>query len=258
MSLSAANFKINLCKISLLSFLLVSSNIAVSAVQHNDLESVYKAAISSSARPTVDLTKDKTRKPSKILPFSQIKPGDKVFEIGAGGGYTTELLARVVGKSGKVLAHRLFNTKRVEGGRLPNIVPLRDHTLFELSDVLTENNIGKNELDAVIVFFILHDTYLNAEMDQSILKTIYSYLKPDGVLVILDNAADADSGLTSTKKLHRIGENLVIADLEKAGFVVDGTSDVLRNKMDDHTKPWGEFAGLQDRFAIRFKKKIKQ
>ncbi|NQZ08662.1 MAG: class I SAM-dependent methyltransferase [Algicola sp.] len=258
MSLSASNFKANLCKISLMSFLLVSSTIAASTEKNTDLASVYKTAISSAQRPAADLKKDKTRKPSKILPFSQIKPGDKVYEIGAGGGYTTELLARVVGKSGKVLAHRLFNAKRVEGGRLPNIITLRDHTLFELRDVFTENHIGKNELDAVIVFFILHDTYLNAEMDQSILKTLYSYLKPEGVLVILDNAADADSGLTSTKKLHRIGENLVIADLEKAGFVVDGTSDVLRNNQDDHTKPWGEFAGSQDRFAIRFKKKTKQ
>ena len=254
MSLSIVNIKKSFSQISIIVCLLLSSSFSVSAAT-NELLSVYKTAISSQERPKADFKKDKLRKPAEILPFSQIKPGDTIYEIGAGGGYTTELMARVVGKSGKILAHRLFNTKRIEADRLSNIIPLRDHTLFELADVLAENKIAKNELDAVIVFFILHDTYLNSEMDQSILKTIHSYLKPGGVLVVLDNAADDDSGLTSTKKLHRIGKNFVIADLEKAGFIVDEMSDVLKNDKDDHTKPWGEFKGSQDRFAIRFKKK---
>jgi len=82
-------------------------------------------------------------------------------------------------------------------------------------------------------------------------------LKPGGVVVVLDNSADDDSGLSSTEALHRIGKNLVIEEFEKAGFVVDGTSDALENKKDDHTKPWGDFKGEQDRFAIRFRKAIK-
>ena len=237
-----------------LTVLLINTSFSVSADKDQDSDSIYKMAISNPERPLADLAMDEIRKPADILPFSQVAPGDIIYEIGAGGGYTTELMARVVGDSGKVLVHRLFNSKRIENNRLPNVIQLRDHSLFELADVLAENKIDKNQLDAVIVFFILHDTYLNSEMDQSILSTIYSYLKPGGFLVVLDNAADHDSGLSSTKELHRIGENFVIKDIEKAGFVVDATTDVLRNNKDDHTRPWGEFKGLQDRFAIRFKK----
>jgi len=214
----------------------------------------YTKAISNPERLESDLKMDNKRKPSTILPFSKIKSGDSVLELGSGGGYTTELLARVVGQSGKVFAHRLFNKKRLENNRLPNIVPLRAHSLFELGDFMKENDVKKHSLDAIVIFFILHDIYLNKEMNESVFEDFASYLKPDGVVVVLDNAADENSGLSSTKALHRIGKNFVVKEFKDAGFMVDGTSDALTNKKDDHTKPWGVFKGMQDRFAIRFKK----
>jgi predicted methyltransferase len=64
-------------------------------------------------------------------------------------------------------------------------------------------------------------------------------------VVVLDNAAVDDSGLSSTESLHRIGKNFVVKEFQNAGFVVDGTSGALTNKNDDHTKPWGDFKGEQ-------------
>lgn len=217
-------------------------------------KSVYEIAISNPLRPAADVELDKVRKPRSILPFSQVDRGDIVLELGAGSGYTTELLSHIVGKSGKVYAHRLYNKKRLADNRLSNIVSLRDHTLFDLDKVLTENKVKKGELDAVIIFFILHDIYLNKEINEKVFATLQSWLKPDGVVVVLDNAADNDAGLSKTESLHRIGRKFVIDEFKKAGFVVDGSTDVLENEEDDHTKPWGEFKGLQDRFALRFKK----
>ncbi len=119
---------------------------------------------------------------------------------------------------------------------------------------MKENNVKKQSLDAIIIFFILHDIYLNNEIDKSVFEAFTTYLKPGGVVVVLDNSADDDSGLSSTEALHRIGKNFVIKEFKNSGFVVDGTSDALTNKNDDHTKPWGDFNGEQGRFAIRFKK----
>jgi predicted methyltransferase len=237
--------------------LLLTCGFQVLYAEVNSLSAEYTNAISNPERFKSDLDMDHKRKPSIVLPFSEVKVGDTVLELGAGGGYTTELLARVVGKTGKVYAHRLFNTKRLENNRLPNIISLRDHSLFELNEVMKENNVKKQSLDAIVIFFILHDIYLNNEMNKSVFNAFTSYLKPGGVVVVLDNSADDDSGLSSTEALHRIGKNFVIEEFEKAGFVVDGTSDALENKKDDHTKPWGDFKGEQDRFAIRFRKAIK-
>ena len=40
-----------------------------------------------------------------MLTFFGIVPGMRVAELGAGGGYTSELLARVVGSAGAVYGH---------------------------------------------------------------------------------------------------------------------------------------------------------
>jgi predicted methyltransferase len=202
-----------------------------------------------------DKEKDKSRKPAQILPFTQIKPGDKVLELGSGGGHTTELLARLVDNSGSVYAQGL-SPSRVRGNRLPNVISLRKHLLYQLEDVLKEHNVEENTLDSVVLFFTLHDFYLNSRIDQqAVLQTLFKLLKPDGSLILLDNAADADAGLSVNRKLHRIGENFVIQELNKAGFEVEAKSDALRNSKDDHTQRWQEFSGMHDRFAIRFRKK---
>jgi predicted methyltransferase len=48
----------------------------------------------------------------------------------------------------------------------------------------------------------------------------------------------------------------VIAQLEGAGFVLEGESDVLANAEDDHTKSVfdPEIRGKTDRYALRFRK----
>jgi len=189
---------------------------------------IYDAAVNNPERLKTDFTYDEKRKPLDILPFTQIKEGDKVLELGAGGGYTTELLSWLVGKSGKVYAHFLYKKERLENNRLSNVISLREHSLNEHAQVLTENEIQSNRLDAIIIFFVLHDIYLNKEMSDELLANIGD--------------------------LHRIGEHYVKSEMEKAGFVYDSQTSVLRNKLDDHTKPRGDFGGLQDRFAYRFKK----
>ena len=213
---------------------------------------LYPNAVNNPDRTSSDLASDEKRKPLDILPFTQIKAGDKVLELGAGGGYTTELLSWVVGDSGKVYAHFLYNKERLKDKRLANVMPLRDHSLNEHDKVLIENKINSEQLDSIVIFFVLHDIYLNNEMSDELLFTLFKALKPGGSLIILDNAAKADSGLTNIGDLHRIGEKFVRSEIEKVGFVFAGSSDVLRNKADDHSKPWGDFKGTQDRFAYRF------
>src|SRR5689334_21668961 len=59
-------------------------------------------AVAASDRGDADRALDGGRHPADTLAFFGIAPGMKVAELGAGGGYTSELLARVVGPTGVV------------------------------------------------------------------------------------------------------------------------------------------------------------
>ena len=58
--------------------------------------------LSSPDRTTADRTNDLRRKPEQMLGFIGIRPGIVALDLSAAGGYTTELLARSIGPTGKV------------------------------------------------------------------------------------------------------------------------------------------------------------
>jgi predicted methyltransferase len=86
-------------------------------------------------------------------------------------------------------------------------------------------------------------------------KAVYDALKPGGVFVVLDHSAPG-TGLSATETLHRIDPAQVKKEVEAAGFRFDGSSDILANPADDHTKIVFNPAirGKTDQFLFRFKK----
>ncbi|HLT40449.1 MAG TPA: SAM-dependent methyltransferase, partial [Enhygromyxa sp.] len=60
------------------------------------------AIVAAADRDPADREADARRKPVELLEFLRLEPGMKVADIGAGFGYTTELLARAVGPTGRV------------------------------------------------------------------------------------------------------------------------------------------------------------
>jgi len=53
-------------------------------------------------RTAADRTNDLRRKPEQMLAFIGLRPGMVALDVSAGGGYTTELLARAIGPGGTV------------------------------------------------------------------------------------------------------------------------------------------------------------
>jgi predicted methyltransferase len=220
------------------------------------------AAFAAPDRTAEDRALDAGRKADQVLSFFGIAPGMRVAELGASGGYTSELLARVVGPSGKVYGQniRVFLqrfaekpwSERLAKPVMANVVRVDR----ELEDPLPPEAI---ELDAVLSILIYHDTvWLGTDRDR-MNRAVFAALKPGGVYGIVDHSGREGTGTTETQTLHRIEEKVLKEEVLRAGFVLDGEADFLKNPAD--TRDWsasphaaGERRGTTDRFVLRFKK----
>lgn len=226
--------------------------------------SIYAAAVASPTRPEADRASDAGRKPEAVLEFFGIQRGDVVLEMWAGGGYYTELLSKVVGESGKVVAHA--NTPILNFAGEAHTMRHADNRLPNAEVLLAENNelaLEADSFDAATIILNYHDLYWSSEeygwdvIDvPAFLAELYKGIKPGGTLGIVDHQAVSGSPAETGNTLHRIDSAIVIAELEGVGFVLEGESNVLANPEDDHTKGVfdPEIRGKTDRYVLRFRK----
>ena len=194
----------------------------------------YRAIVASPDRSEADRQTDQRRKPELLLAFTGVRPGMKVLDMGAGGGYSTELLARAVGPGGTVYAQ--------DSAALPGRVkerfderagkPAMKNIVRVLRDYDNPLPSGVRDLDLITFFFAYHDTaFMNvdrARMNRSLLEA----LKPGGVLVVADHSAAAGAGVGAVKSLHRIEESVLRREIEAAGFKLVAEGDFLRHPED--------------------------
>ncbi|MEI9849595.1 MAG: hypothetical protein WDN24_00660 [Sphingomonas sp.] len=77
------------------------------------------------------------------------------------------------------------------------------------------------------------------------------------MLLVVDHvAAGADPGFAVPNALHRIDPAAARAEIERAGFVFDGESPVLRNPADPRTANVYDpsIRGKTDQFVYKFRK----
>ncbi len=223
------------------------------------------AAIASAQRPAADLEQDARRRPAEILAFLGVAPGMHVMDVFSAGGYYSELLARVVGPDGEVIAYNNppyagFAAKgiaeRYADGRLPNV--------RRITATLEDLELEPASLDAAIFVMSYHDLYWRPE-DGSwpatdpglLLEKIGAALKPGGVIVVQDHVARTGADpVDSVGRLHRIDPAIVKRDFLAAGFAPDGESTALVHPEDDHTKLVFDESvrGRTDQFLFRFRK----
>jgi predicted methyltransferase len=221
-----------------------------------------RAAVEAPDRSAEDRALDGGRKPELMLAFFGVQPGMKVAEIGAGGGYTTELLARIVGPAGKVygqnspmILEKFANvpwTARLAKPALANVV----RADREFDDPLPPE---ATNLDVVVDVLFYHDTVWIGTDREKMNRAIFAALKPGGIYGIIDHSAVAGSGLNVVQTLHRIEESTLRAEIEHAGFQLVEQASFLKNPSD--TRDWsdsprvaGARRGTSDRFVLKFKR----
>jgi predicted methyltransferase len=87
-------------------------------------------------------------------------------------------------------------------------------------------------------------------------RQLFAALEPGGVLVVVDHSAVAGAEIGVADTLHRIDQQVVRRELEAAGFVLDGETNVLRNPADTRLLPVFDpsIRGHTDQFALRFRR----
>jgi predicted methyltransferase len=221
------------------------------ASKSDELQTIYKQAIASPSRTDDDRAADAKRKPLEFLQFTDVRPGMRVLDIAAGGGYTTQLLALVVGSSGTVWAQgaelKGALVKRVTSSSQTNIEPV----VVPFEDPVP--NAATN-LDLITIIMNYHDiAYMPVDrikMNQRLLKA----LKPGGHLVVLDHSAKPGSGISEAKTLHRIEEKVVVDELQQAGFKLEQEGAFLKNPADPRDQAFFDMKIPSDKFALRFVK----
>ena len=196
----------------------------------------YAALLAAPDRSDSDRQADKRRDPLPFLQFAGARPGMKVLDIGAGGGYSTELMARAVAPDGMVYGQNPATLgdkgKAAFAARLAT--PAMKDAVADVAPFDDPVPAGTPPLDLITFLFYYHDTsYMDvdrAAMD----RKLFAALKPGGYLVIADHSALPGQGITVAKTLHRIEQSTLRQEVEAAGFKLVGEGNFWRQPADTH------------------------
>lgn len=242
---------------------LLALGLAIGAQGAPAIPAYITAAVADKARPAADTERDADRKPAATLAFAGVMPGEQVAELIPGGGYFTRLLSAVVGPKGKVYA--LANQKRPEApadapdpaARLSPITSDPHYANVTVTSIRVAALSLPQNVDMVWTSQNYHDFHNVKDLNVADLdKAVFQALKPGGVYIVLDHAAETGSGFRDTATLHRIDEAAVKQEVESVGFKFVGESEVLGNKNDDHTSKVFDsgIKGHTDQFILKFRK----
>ncbi len=217
----------------------------------------YFWLVHSPDRSDADRVIDQRRQPEKLLAFYGVRPGMRVLDLGAGAGYNTELLARVVGSQGVVYAqnNRYFLDNFVKGRfderlqktEMRNVV----HAVREFDDPVPAE---ARNLDIVTFNFVYHDTAWLGTDRMKMNQAVFAALKRGGVYIVVDHSGRFGTGVSEAKSLHRIEESVVRKEVEAAGFKLADEAGFLRNPADPRDVSVFKPKIPNDEFVLKFVK----
>ena len=225
----------------------------------------FAAAVSAPGRPAEAVALDEGRHPAEMLAFMGLKRGDSVLDYGAGTGYYSEIMGRAVGPTGHVSAWiPPLATSREKVRNLYAGIHQRQPNVSVYTAALDTFPFPAGAFDFVLMHLEYHDAYWQSDRFQvpridpnQLLRAIYDSVKPGGTVAVVDHVANPGGDTRAVvEALHRIDPATVRADFERAGFVLEAQSDMLRNPQDDHSKLVFDpsIRGHTDRFVYRFRR----
>jgi len=222
------------------------------------------AAVANPARTADNVKLDESRKPVQVLQFFGLKPGMDVLDLFGGNAYWAEIMASVVGPQGHVTVWDPTQFYKDDTKAAFEAFEAKNANVSIVVSPFEAPKLPANYADFVMLNLNYHDTYWQSEKygiprmePAAFLKAVYDAMKPGAAIAVIDHVANPNNDARATvDKLHRIDPAVVKADFQKAGFVFEGESDLLRNPADDHSLLVFDPAirGKTDRFIYRFRK----
>ncbi len=246
--------------------------------------------LASPDRSAADRTNDVRRKPAQMLAFIGITPGMVAVDLSSGGGYTTELLARAVGPTGRVYgqspprdpARAPTPPAAPEGAAVPPTqspppaaaaaptgpmtTPMRlaertkNPAVGNIVSVVQKFEdpfpaaVASNGVDLVTLMFNYHDLgHMGVDRAQ-MNKAVFAALKPGGIYVIADHSGRPGTGISEAGTLHRVEEAFLRSEVEAAGFRLVAEGNFMRNPSDPRDRNTPDPPQPKDEFVLKFVK----
>jgi predicted methyltransferase len=216
------------------------------------------AALVAPDRPAPDRASDEGRRPGDMLALIDLRPGLRVLDVVAGGGYYTRLVAPVVAP-GAVYAHTTEGLMDQPGMAERWSALKAAHPDVRLVLGVPGRFPLPDRLDRAIFHLTFHDLWWESaeyripRMDpDAFLTQLNAAMVPGGLVLIVDHRAKAGAEpRAETLARHRIDPAVVRAAMEKAGFALQAETDLLAVPADDLSKMVyePEIRGKTDRFV---------
>ena len=242
-----------------------------------------KTLVAGKQRTEPNTVRDPFRKPFEVIQFLDIKPSSTVIEISPGtAGYWTEILAPYLKDKGLyVAANPAPQSPAAKAGIEKYNAEFAakmasDPASFSKVKVVAwapelPDTLEPSSADFVLTFRNLHNWMDRGVLDKA-LASFHHALKKGGVLGIKDHRGRTDQPQDPKARTGYVRQDYAIEIIEKAGFKLAGSSEVVANPKDTKDYPAGVWSlpptyrlkdqdrakyaaiGESDRFLLKFVK----
>jgi ubiquinone/menaquinone biosynthesis C-methylase UbiE len=162
--------------------------------------------------------RDSWQHPARVIESLSLAPGQRVADLGAGGGYFTFLLARAVGPNGVVYA---IDVDADMTGLLERRAADGNHTNVE---VLLVDPVEPELPDAPLDLIFTCNTYHHIHDPAAYFARLRRHLRSGGRIAIIDHKPE---GWLQRLFPHSSASETIRSEMEAAGYALQSAHDFL-------------------------------